>query len=110
MNITDDMVQAAFDALEETARDLPEAKAKRVYLEAASKSIKAKLMTESNQNAANAQERYAYSHKDYELHIEGLKEAVIQEERLRLYRDNAAIMIEAYRTQESTRRSLGRVG
>lgn len=104
------MVQAAFDALESTARDLPEAKGLRVGLEAATKSLKAKLMVESKSSSMAAKEADAYASSNYELHIEGLKEAVIQEERLRLYRDNAAIRIEAWRTEQSTLRSMGRVG
>lgn len=110
MIITDEMIQAAFNALEETARDLPEAKAKRVYLEAATKSLKAKLMSESKATSSAAKEMDAYASSNYELHIEGLKEAVVAEESLRLYRDNAAIKIEAWRTEQSTLRSMGRVG
>lgn len=110
MIITDERVQAAFDALESTARDLPEAKGRRVYLEAAAKSLRAKLMSESTATSSAAKETDAYASSAYELHIEGLREAVIEEEKLRLFRDNGAITIDAWRTQQSTLRSMGRIG
>ena len=110
MLIDDERVQAAFNALEQTAQDLPEARGRRVYLEAASKSIKAKLMADSKATSVAAKECDAYAHSNYEIHIEGLREAVIEEEKLRLYRDNAAITIDAWRTQQSTLRSMGKIG
>lgn len=104
------MVEEAFEVLNMTAQELPAARAKRLYLDSASKSLKAKLMSESKANSISAKECDAYAHDNYAVHLDGLREAVIIEEKLRLERDNAAITIDAWRTQQSTLRSMGKIG
>ena len=94
----------AVDFIRDNGKVYAKAKADRVYMEEYRKSLKAILMKQSMESAVNAQEREAYSHADYIKLLEGLREAVEQEERLRWEMVAAQARIEVYRTQEASKR------
>jgi len=84
-----------------------EAKAQRVYLEEFRKSQKALLMKEALEmgfEAANAQEREAYSNPVYHKLLKGLAAAIEQEETLKWEIEAARLDIEIFRTREATNR------
>ena len=58
----------------------------------------------------SAQEREAYADPEYNTHIEGLVQAVYEDERIRWLKDTAIAKIEAWRTMESSRRGMSKVG
>ena len=94
----------AVDFIRDNGKFYAKAKADRVYMEEYRKSLKAILMKRSMETAVNAQEREAYSHPEYVDLLNGLKEAVEQEERLRWEMVAAQARVEVYRSQEATKR------
>jgi hypothetical protein len=94
----------AVDFIRDNGKKFAKAKADRVYMEEYRKSLKAMLMKQSLESAVNAQEREAYSHRDYIKLLEGLREAVQIEEQLRWEMVAAQARIEVWRSQEASNR------
>ena len=86
-----------------------QARANRVYLEESRKSLKAVLMKESGEETVSAQEREAYAHPKYKAHLDGLKEAVFQDERYRWLLTTAEAKISAWQTMSRTARAQEKV-
>ena len=80
------------------------ARAERTYIEEYRKSLKAILMKRSGEKVIAAQERDAYSHPEYTKLLEGLREAVEVEEKLRWDLIGAQARVEIYKVQEYTKR------
>ena len=99
----------AVDFIRDNGKFYAKAKADRVYMEEYRKSLKAILMKRSMETAVNAQEREAYSHPEYVDLLNGLKEAVEQEERLRWEMVAAQARVEVWRSQEASNRVEGKV-
>lgn len=99
------------DFIRENAPAYAKAKSERVYMEEFRKSKKALLMAaaeKAGHKSAAMQEREAYSHPEYLQVLDGLREAVAEEERFRWLMVAAQAKIEAWRTIESTRRAESR--
>lgn len=95
------------DFLRDNAKSMAQAKANRVYMEEARKSMKAVKMKEAEKNGATSaaiQEREAYASDDYVKHLEALKIAVEDEERMRWLMIAAQARVTAWQTIEATRR------
>jgi len=87
--------------------EFAKAKAKRCHLEEFRKSKKALLMTEALKTgieAANAQERYAYAHPEYQSLLDGLAAAIETEEFLKWGMEAARMRVEIWRSEEATNR------
>ena len=84
------------------------AKAERTYIEEYRKSLKSILMKRSMETAIGAQEREAYAHPEYVQLLEGLKEAVLIEERLKWDITAATLRVEIWRTEQANNRAEGR--
>ena len=65
-------------------------------------------MTESNASSIAAKEMEAYANDDYVKLLEGLKEAVEIEEKLKWQLIAAQARIEIWRSQEATNRTIDR--
>lgn len=102
----------ALDFIRNQAPVYAKAKADRVYLEQYRKTKKAlgmrKAEMEGHKSAAT-QEREAYADEEYVELLNGLREAVEVEERLRWMIVAAQAKIEVWRTIEANRRVEGRV-
>jgi len=94
----------AIDYIIKHAKRFAQAKANRIYLEEYRKSLKAILMKRSMEGAIGAQEREAYAHPEYVELLEGLKEAIEIEEKLRWDLIAAQARVEVWRSQEATNR------
>lgn len=103
-NITDEDVETAFDWLRENATAAAKARAERLYLEAFSKSLKALLMQNSTKNSISHQERDAYAAPTYIKHLQALKDAVFQDEKMRFLREAALAKVEAWRSASANER------
>ena len=90
------------------AQEFADAKAKRVFLEEFRKSKKALLMKQSLEPALGAQERDAYAHSGYIKLLEGLRDAVAIEEKLRWDLIAAQARIEIFRTESANNRMIDR--
>lgn len=92
-----------------TAGPYSKAKSERLYLEEFRKSKKALLMQEAlfkGVEAISAQERDAYAHPDYKKLLDGLKEAVETEEKLKWQLVAAQIKVDLYRTESANARFI----
>jgi hypothetical protein len=92
----------------DTAPLYAQAKANRVYLEEARKSIKAKLMNNSPETVLGKQESYAYSHPDYLELLQGLKVAVEEEVKLHWMLQAAMARVETWKATQYTQRAEAR--
>jgi hypothetical protein len=94
----------AVDFIIANGKKAAKAKANRIYMDEYRKSLKAILMKRSMETAVNAQEREAYSHPEYVELLNGLREAVETEERLRWEMVAAQARVEVWRSQEASNR------
>ena len=99
----------AVDFIRDNGKVYAKAKADRIYMEEYRKSLKAILMKRSMETAVHAQEREAYSHPEYVELLNGLREAVETEERLRWEMVAAQARVEVWRSQEASNRAMDRV-
>lgn len=98
----------AVDYILANASKFAQAKANRVFIEEFRKSKKALLMSQSKAEAANAREQAAYSNPEYIELLQGLKEAVETEEKLRWELIAAQARIEIWRTESANNRNQDR--
>lgn len=107
--IKEEDIEKALDWLRDNVEDAAQARANKVYLTEFRKVKKAELMKQCNEEAVNAQERYAYAHPEYSKILDGLKEAVLQDARCEFRREAANAKIEAWRTQQANYRGMGKI-
>ena len=91
--------------IQENAGKYAQAKANRIYIENYSKTLKSRLALESDKKTLGDREMEAYGSTQYEELMQGLKEAVEQEESLRWLLEAAKLKVEVYKTQEQSRRA-----
>lgn len=103
--ITEMQVQESMDYLFDSAMPAAQARANRATLEQGLKRIKAIEMQKVG-GAVSAQERDAYASDAYKIALDGLKEAIYEDEKIRALRDAHAARIEGWRTQQATMRSV----
>lgn len=109
MNLEEIDIFHTLEYIKNTAPKYAQAKANRIYLEEYRKSLKAALMATQIGDPVNAQERYAYAHPDYTLHLEGMKEAIEQEEKLKWRLVSAQALIEVWRSLSANQRAESKV-
>ena len=98
----------AVDYIIANAGKFAKAKSERVYIEEYRKSLKSILMKRSMEDTIGAQEREAYAHPEYTQLLEGLRDAVEQEEKLRWDLIAAQARVEIWRTQQANLRAEGK--
>ena len=108
--ITDEKIEQAVDYLRENALKAAKAKAERIYMEEYRKVVKALLMREVASESLGGQEARAYADKRYTTHLDALQGAIERDEYHRWMMVAAQAKIEAWRTQQSTQRVLGKLG
>jgi hypothetical protein len=86
--------------------EFAKAKAERVYLENFLRSKKSILMSKSSAKSVAAAEVDAYADPEYIGLLDGLKEAVETEEKLKWMLTSAQLKVEIWRSQEATNRTL----
>ncbi len=94
----------AAEFLRDNAPRYAQAKANRVYLEQFRKSKKALLMSQCDASSVAAKEMFAYAHHDYIALLDGLREAVEAEEKVRWQLTAAELKIEIWRTESANNR------
>ncbi len=80
--ITDDDAEKAADYIKNNAIKFAQAKAERVYLEGYGKSLKA-ILTTHYEGSVAAKENLAYADDKYLEHLKELRQAVLEEEKLK---------------------------
>jgi len=91
------------------SKEYADAKAARRYLEEFRKSKKAILFSEAPDGTIQAKEAYAYSHPDYLQLLEGLREAIRIEEKLRYDLEAARLRVDVWRTTQANERYTEKV-
>ena len=104
--------QAAVDFMIAKSTEYAQAEANKVYMEELRKTIKAEEMKNAEAygngeyKTAAMQEREAYASPRYRQHLEALKQAVEERERLRWMLIAAQERIAVWRTQETSNRNI----
>jgi len=96
----------------EIAEKYAPARAKREYIEEYKKSLLSLLMKDAERNGATsaaAQERDGRARGEYLELLDGLREAVFEEEKLRYHMKATEIEIEVWRTREASARAERRM-
>jgi hypothetical protein len=99
----------AIDYIIANSGKLAAAKANRVWIEEFRKSKKALLMSQSSAGSIAAKEVEAYSHPEYLTLLDGLRDAVELEEKLKWDLTAAQARIEIYRTKSANNRNQDKV-
>lgn len=105
--MTDKTPHKAVDFIRDNAPEYAKAKGRRIYLEEFRKSKKALLMKDAmiaGIEAANAQEREAYSHPEYLELLQGLEQAIVIEETLKWRMEAARMKCDIWRTESANAR------
>jgi hypothetical protein len=89
----------AIEYIQRNAGTYAQAKANRIYIENYLKTVKARLMGESDEKAIGSKEMYAYASPSYVEQLEGLKAAIEIEETLRYMLDAAKMKIEIFKVE-----------
>lgn len=108
MLITEQMVQAAFDWLRENATTAAAAKAARIRAEHNTKRVKAKQFLAS-EGTVSEREHRALASKEYDRAVDDECQAVEADEFHRNQRNKAEAIIDAWRTEQSNYRAMGKV-
>ncbi len=108
-NLEDIDIFETLEYIKRTAPKYAKAKSERIYLEEYRKSLKATLMATQIGEPVNAREIYAYAHPDYTLLLEGIKEAIAEEENLRWKLIAAQAKIEVWRSLSANQRAEAKV-
>ena len=106
--ITDNHVQSAFDWLEEHADSAAKAKADRILAEHNVKRVKASIWKQAD-GSNGFRDAYADAHDMTQEAVEKLAEAIHRDEWHRTHRAKAEAIIEAWRTEQSNFRAMGKV-
>ena len=108
--IAEDDVEKAVDYLRQSAREAAQARANVRYLETYLKTLKAQLKVKETSLSNAAAEDVALSSPEFREALEGYK-AAVEADAFHLFKREAAVtMIDAWRTQQSNQRGIGRVG
>ena len=102
--VSDEQMEKALDYLRDSAEKAAQARATRLYLDDYSRVLRATIMSEHLAEPVNAQERNAYSDLRYRNHLEGLKQAIYEDEKARFLREAAAVKIEIWRSEQANER------
>ena len=104
--ISEAAIEKAVDWLVKSAPLIAQARAEMVFADEFRKSLKAMLMAESNEAAANVREQFAYAHPKMLAHLQEIKRTVLNYEKLRAQREAASIKIQAWQTASANYRGI----
>jgi hypothetical protein len=93
-------IEKALDFLRDSAEQAAVNRSNRVHVEDYLKVIKAEQMAKYQDLPVNAQERNAHLSVEYITHLEAIKEAIYEDEKLRFLIDAAKAKISAWQTME----------
>ncbi len=107
--ISQDDAEKAVDWMRDNARSMAQARAERLYMEQYIKTVKATLqMEDSASPSIAASEMRALASPKYMAALQAYKEAITADETNRFLIAAAEAKIDAWRSQESTRRAEGK--
>ncbi len=98
-------IERAVNWLASSAVQAAQARANREYMTEYRKSLKALLMREHQSLPIAAQEREAYADQRYLTHLEAMKTAIEEDERMRWLQSAAEAKVSAWQTQQRAMRA-----
>lgn len=107
--ITDQEIEKALEWLSGNGRNAAKARAEREYMDEYRSVLKSQIMRENPGESLGTQEALAKSDSRYNDHLKAWKEAIERDEYYRWMRVSAEAKIEAWRTQSSNERAMGKV-
>ena len=96
--------------MRDSATKAAKAKAERIYMEEYRHVVKSQIMRENDDRPLGAQEAIAYADPRYGQHLKAMREAIEADEYHRWMLTAAEAKIEAWRTQQSNARAMGKLG
>jgi hypothetical protein len=96
--ITTEEIERALHFLIDSAKEAAQNRANRIYLEEYRKSLKAQIMSQHQDLAVNAQEREAYKNGEYIIHLDNMKQAIYEDEKIRFLIEAAKVKISVWQT------------
>lgn len=108
MLVADELVQRAFDWLIENSETSAQAKAARIRAEHALKRVKAQQFL-SNKGTIAERDAKAIASQEYDDAVEAECAAVETDEFHKNQRNKAIAIIEAWRTEQSNMRAMGKI-
>ena len=99
-------IEKALDFLRDSAESAAVNRSNRVYMEEYRKSLKAQLMSENLDMPVNAQEREAYKNVEYITHLDAMKTAIYEDEKMRFLIEAAKVKISVWQTMEKMKVNL----
>jgi ABC-type transport system involved in cytochrome c biogenesis ATPase subunit len=104
--ITTNEIEKAIDFLVKSASEAGQSRANRIYLEEFRKSLKAQIMSHHQELPVNAQEREAYKDEQYIQHLDAMKTAIQEDEKMRFLIEAAKVKISVWQTMEKMKVNL----
>jgi hypothetical protein len=104
--IAEKEIESAVHWLASSAPSIAAARAEMIFADEYRKSLKAILMSESNEGANNAKEMWAYAHPKYVEHLQEIKRTVLNYEKLRAQREAAVMKLQAWQTMSANYRGI----
>lgn len=98
-------IERAVNWLASSAVQAAQARANREYMTEYRKSLKALLMREHQSLPIAAQEREAYADQRYLAHLDAMKTAIEDDERMRWLQSAAEAKVSAWQTQQRATRA-----
>ena len=98
--ITTQEIEKALHFLVNSASEAGQNRANRIYLEEFRKSLKAQIMSHHQELPVNAQEREAYKNVEYITHLEAMRDAIQEDEKMRFLIEAAKVKISVWQTME----------
>lgn len=98
-------IERAVNWLASSAVQAAQARANREYMTEYRKSLKALLMREHQSLPIAAQEREAYADQRYLAHLDAMKTAIEEDERMRWLQSAAEAKVSAWQTQQRSIRA-----
>jgi ABC-type transport system involved in cytochrome c biogenesis ATPase subunit len=96
--ITTQEIEKALHFLIDSAKEAAQSRANRIYLEEFRKSLKAQIMSQHQDLPVNAQEREAYKNVEYIAHLQTMKDAIQEDEKMRFLIEAAKVKISVWQT------------
>jgi len=95
----------AIEYIQQNANKFAQAKADRIFIENYLKTVKSRVMNESDSSSLGAKEAEAYASANYVEQLDALKVAVEQEETLKFMLIAAQARIDVWKTTEYSKRA-----
>ena len=106
--ITEKERDSALQFMKSKAKEYAEAKSSRKYLEAFTKTLRARLYNDSAQDGVKNKEMWADAHEDMDVHLIGVKAAQETETKLEWELKAAEVTCDHFRTDEASHRRMDR--